>query len=154
MSLSRSHISPGWRWGWQLHVLSDVSAGIGYLHHHGIIHRDIKPANILCDREATDTQSPNCYKVTDFGVRRRGETLFGCGCDGEVVGRPSVHRTSLACLPLSAAVVCRCLPLSPNACHLHPSSSHPAIFFRSARLVSGGRGTILEPLATFLRKRW
>lgn len=42
-------------------LLHDVSAGLDYLHRHGVIHQDIKPDNIMLDDELN-------YMVTDFGI--------------------------------------------------------------------------------------
>ncbi|KAF8519574.1 kinase-like domain-containing protein, partial [Gautieria morchelliformis] len=43
-------------------ILRDVTLGLEYLHHQGIIHRDIKPANLLW------TQDRQSVKICDFGV--------------------------------------------------------------------------------------
>ncbi|KAF9258244.1 kinase-like protein [Marasmius fiardii PR-910] len=45
----------------RLRVLSEVSAGISYLHSHNIVHGDIKGANILVDEQG------RCY-LADFGL--------------------------------------------------------------------------------------
>ena len=42
-------------------IIREISLGINYLHHQGIIHRDIKPENILFNN------NNNC-KITDFNV--------------------------------------------------------------------------------------
>ncbi len=64
--------------GLLLQVLSDMSAGLVYLHERGLIHRDIKPANVLF--------GGGKWKLADFGLMRdlsasgtyhRGETLVG-----------------------------------------------------------------------------
>uniref|UniRef100_A0AAR5Q3B0 non-specific serine/threonine protein kinase n=1 Tax=Dendroctonus ponderosae TaxID=77166 RepID=A0AAR5Q3B0_DENPD len=38
----------------------DITAGLAYLHHHGVMHLDLKPKNILVSRE-------NVCKICDFG---------------------------------------------------------------------------------------
>ncbi|KAL1743508.1 kinase-like domain-containing protein [Schizophyllum fasciatum] len=43
-------------------IMRDVSCGLDYLHHHGIIHRDIKPSNIVWSDKRT------IAKIVDFGV--------------------------------------------------------------------------------------
>ena len=54
-------------------LISEMAAGVGYLHDHGIVHRDLKPGNIFCD-EGT-------IKIGDYGLskfiscsRRSGQT--------------------------------------------------------------------------------
>lgn len=42
-------------------LMSQILAGIAYLHEHGIIHRDLKPANILIAKDGVP-------KVMDFGI--------------------------------------------------------------------------------------
>ena len=42
-------------------IIREISLGINYLHHQGIIHRDIKPENILFNKD-------NKCKIIDFNV--------------------------------------------------------------------------------------
>lgn len=42
-------------------MMSQILAGVAYLHEHDVIHRDLSPGNILLTREGTP-------KVTDFGI--------------------------------------------------------------------------------------
>ncbi|MCP5201364.1 MAG: protein kinase [Gammaproteobacteria bacterium] len=42
-------------------LMSQILAGVAYLHEHDIIHRDLSPANILISRDGVP-------KVTDFGI--------------------------------------------------------------------------------------
>ena len=55
-----------------LHYMTQVSAGIDYLHRRGILHRDIKPENILIGKNRT------AY-VADFGVSAVIEEVAGAG---------------------------------------------------------------------------
>lgn len=45
----------------------DVSEGLQYIHHRGVVHRDIKPANILIV-DYSDDSTRTRAKLTDFGV--------------------------------------------------------------------------------------
>ncbi len=42
-------------------MMSQILAGVAYLHEHDVIHRDLSPGNILLTRDGTP-------KVTDFGI--------------------------------------------------------------------------------------
>ncbi len=44
-----------------LHIISEISKALAYVHSRGIIHRDIKPSNILVNRQGV-------VKVGDFGI--------------------------------------------------------------------------------------
>jgi len=48
-------------------LMSQILAGVAYLHEHGIIHRDLKPANILIAKDGVP-------KVMDFGISVLRET--------------------------------------------------------------------------------
>ena len=52
---------------WQM--ISDVAAGLDYLHRNDIIHQDIKPDNILIDDNGT-------YVITDFGISMRARSTL------------------------------------------------------------------------------
>eukprot|EP01063_Lacrimia_lanifica_P023426 TRINITY_DN30950_c0_g1_i1.p1 TRINITY_DN30950_c0_g1~~TRINITY_DN30950_c0_g1_i1.p1 ORF type:complete len:323 (+),score=104.77 TRINITY_DN30950_c0_g1_i1:48-1016(+) len=46
------------------HIIRSVSAGLAFLHAHGVMHRDIKPMNVLVDPDCT------AVKLCDFGMAR------------------------------------------------------------------------------------
>lgn len=50
-----------------LHIISEISKALSYVHSKGIIHRDIKPSNILINRQGV-------VKVGDFGIAHMTET--------------------------------------------------------------------------------
>jgi serine/threonine-protein kinase len=51
----------------RLSVMTQVAAGMSYVHAHGLVHRDLKPANIHVMRDG-------CAKIMDFGLVRLGES--------------------------------------------------------------------------------
>lgn len=65
-----------------LHWFDGITAGIGYLHDHGIVHRDMKPANLFMDRWAgSEKADAGTVKIGDYGLskfiscsRRSGQT--------------------------------------------------------------------------------
>lgn len=48
-------------------IIRDLSEGLKYLHHSGIIHQDIKPANVLIDEQGH-------YVLSDFGISSKSKT--------------------------------------------------------------------------------
>jgi len=62
-----------------LKIAVQVSSGLSFAHHHGVIHRDIKPANI---RVLEDGQ----VKILDFGIARVAESEMTR--TGHLVGTP------------------------------------------------------------------
>jgi serine/threonine protein kinase len=61
-------------------VATDVLAGLGAAHDHGIVHRDIKPGNVLFDERGR-------AKVADFGVATSGS--MDLTQTGLVLGTPA-----------------------------------------------------------------
>ncbi|GJJ08356.1 hypothetical protein Clacol_002570 [Clathrus columnatus] len=59
---SRDHSEPVLELSQIQRIMRDVTLGLEYLHHQGIIHRDIKPANLLW------TEDRQSVKICDFGV--------------------------------------------------------------------------------------
>lgn len=59
---SRDHSEPVLELSQIQRIMRDVTLGLEYLHHQGIIHRDIKPANLLW------TEDRHSVKICDFGV--------------------------------------------------------------------------------------
>ncbi|KIJ51490.1 hypothetical protein M422DRAFT_158332 [Sphaerobolus stellatus SS14] len=59
---SRDHEEPVLELSQIQRIMRDVTLGLEYLHHQGIIHRDIKPANLLW------TEDRQSVKICDFGV--------------------------------------------------------------------------------------
>ena len=51
-------------------IIRDLSEGLKYLHHSGIIHQDIKPANVLIDEQGH-------YVLSDFGISSKSKTKNG-----------------------------------------------------------------------------
>lgn len=49
-------------------MMSQILAGVAYLHEHDIVHRDLSPSNILITKDGTP-------KVTDFGLSVPQQTL-------------------------------------------------------------------------------
>ncbi len=47
-----------------LHLIAEISLGVGFLHQEQVVHRDLKPDNILISREGH-------AKIADFGLSRK-----------------------------------------------------------------------------------
>jgi len=47
-------------------MLTDICAGLNYLHENNVLHRDLKPANLLVSSDKT-------IKLSDFGISRELE---------------------------------------------------------------------------------
>ncbi|KAF8525923.1 kinase-like protein [Hysterangium stoloniferum] len=79
-------------------ILRDVTLGLEYLHHQGIIHRDIKPANLLW------TANCQSVKICDFGVSHFTATTNDPSlCDeaglSKTAGSPAFFAPELCTIP-------------------------------------------------------
>ena len=48
----------------KLHIMHEVTVGMGHVHSYGLVHKDLKPANVLCSADPSGFQ----VKVSDFGI--------------------------------------------------------------------------------------
>jgi serine/threonine protein kinase len=78
---------------WSRQYISEMVAGLEFLHHRDIVHRDLKPDNMLID-------SNGHVKLTDFGLSRAG-----------FIGRRAIGVGDVNTPPKSA------LPQSPTLSH-------------------------------------
>ena len=62
-------------------IMSQIAAGVAYLHENNIVHRDIKPENILVAKN-----SPIEVKLTDFDVSKFFEEVFDTSAMSTNVG--------------------------------------------------------------------
>lgn len=53
-----------------IHIISEISKALAYVHSKGIIHRDLKPANVLVNKHGL-------VKVSDFGIAHITEAAGG-----------------------------------------------------------------------------
>jgi serine/threonine protein kinase len=61
-------------------AVTQVCAGLAYLHRRGLVHRDLKPANVMVDRQ-------RCVRIMDFGlVKLPGDPPGAPGLPRRVVG--------------------------------------------------------------------
>lgn len=51
-------------------ILDDIIAGVGYLHHRGILHNDLKPGNIVVTNNGS-------ARIVDFGLSASDDGIYG-----------------------------------------------------------------------------
>lgn len=63
-------------------MITDISAGLEYLHASGIVHQDIKPDNILID----NTSGTDIYVLSDFGISSKTKTRLSHSVNMKNIG--------------------------------------------------------------------
>ncbi|XP_035712641.1 G-type lectin S-receptor-like serine/threonine-protein kinase SD1-13 [Folsomia candida] len=81
------------RWRDELGIVTQIAAGLLYVHRKGYIHRDIKPGNIFCKVESGGKST---WKVGDFGLTVMSSEVGNSGVAGTYLYQSPEMRNELS----------------------------------------------------------